>query len=145
MLLNLVPLLEKLFPTDEFPRPNFEVSPAEAEERTVRLIKSFLSCVAFDDRPLVLFVDDLQWCSVSEASVLGGLITSFRPTTSTTPVRNCVLIITHRVSEVPKGILQKLTDCIDKVKRRGSFSEIRGAVELQVGPLHLVSPIKDDD
>jgi predicted ATPase len=139
----LVPLLEKLFPNDEFPRLNIEVSPAEAEERTLRLIKSILSCVAFDDRPLVLFVDDLQWCSVSEASVLGGLITSFRATASTNPVRNCLLIITYRVSELTESTFQKLTDSIEKIKRRGSFSEIRGAVELHVGPLRLVSLITD--
>lgn len=140
VLVELVPLLEKLFPVDEYPRPNIEVSPAEAEERTLRLIQRFLSCVAFDDRSLVLFVDDLQWCSASEASVISGLIASFRPTMSSPAVRNCILIITYRVNEVPEATLQKITESIDKVKRRGPASDIRGAVELQVGPLRLVSP-----
>lgn len=139
----MVPLLEKLFPEDEFPRlANIEVSPAEAEERTLRLIRTFLSCVAFDETPLVLFVDDLQWCSASEASVISGLITSFRPTASSTSVRNCNLIITYRVNEVSESTLQKITESIDKIKRRGPGLDTRGAVELQVGPLLLVSLFK---
>jgi hypothetical protein len=97
--------------------------------------------VALDDRPLVLFVDDLQWSSAAESSVLCGLISSFRvhASNSSIPVRNCLLIISYRVNELPLSTLQKLNESLDKVRRKGGPLETRGAVEIQVGALHLVN------
>jgi predicted ATPase len=141
ILIDLVPLIEKLFPKDEYRNEKIDVSPTEAEERTLRLIRSFLSCVALDDRPLVLFVDDLQWGSTAESSVLCGLISSFRVHASATVVRNCLLIISYRVNELPQTTLQKLNESLDKVRRKGGPLEIRGAVEISVGALHLVIPL----
>jgi hypothetical protein len=43
---------------------------------------------------------------------------------------------------VSESTLQKITESIDKIKRRGPGLDIRGAVELQVGPLRLVSLFK---
>ncbi len=138
----MVPLLEKLFPEDECPKEKIDVSPAEAQERTLRILQNVLSCVALDDRPLVLFIDDLQWSSVAEASVWAGLVSSFRASGPTSSVRNCLLIISYRINEVPEGILQTLSESLDKVRGRSGQSETRGALEIQVGPLHLVYPLQ---
>lgn len=138
VLIDLVPILQNLFPKEDFSLQKIDVSPAEAEERTLRAVQRFLSCVAFDDRPLVLFIDDLQWSSVAESSVLTGLISSFRPHGSSSIVRNCLLIISYRVNEVHVATLQKLSESLDKVRRKTLSSETRGALEVQVGPLHLV-------
>jgi predicted ATPase len=94
--------------------------------------------VALDDRPLVLFVDDLQWSSSAEISVLCGLIQSFRVHSTNGVVRNCLLIISYRVNELPELTLQKLNESLDKVRRKGGPMGTRGAVEIQVGALHLV-------
>ena len=142
VLIDMVPLLEKLFPYDECPKEKIDVSPAEAEERTLRILQNFLSCVAFDDRPLVLFIDDLQWSSSAESSVWAGLVSSFRSSGVTSSVRNCLLIISYRINEVPEGILQILSKSLDKVRRRSGQSETHGALEIQVGPLHLVYPLR---
>jgi predicted ATPase len=140
VLIDMVPLLEKLFPENDCAKAQMDVSPAEAEERTLRILQNFFSCVAFDDRPLVLFIDDLQWSSAAESSVLTALISSFRTSGSASSVRNCLLIISYRTNEVQEGILQKLSESLDIVRRRSGSSETHGVVEIQVGPLHLVCP-----
>lgn len=138
VLIDMVPLLEKLFPEDDCPKEKIDVPPAEAEKRTLRILQNFLSCVAFDDRPLVLFIDDLQWSSTAESSILTGLISSFRTSGVGSSVRNCLLIVSYRTNEVPEGILQKLSESLDKVRGRSGGSETYDMVEIQVGPLHLV-------
>jgi predicted ATPase len=140
VLVDMVPLLEKVFPEDDCPRAKIDVSPAEAEERTLRILQNFLSCVAFDYRLLVLFIDDLQWSSTAESSVLTSLISSFRTDRAASSVRNCLLIISYRTNEIPEGILQKLSESLDIVRRRSSSSETSGVLEIQVGPLHIVCP-----
>ena len=136
----MVPLLERLFPKDDYPKEKIDVSPAEAEERTLRILQNVLSCVTFDDRPLVLFIDDLQWSSAAESSVLTALVSSFRTSGAASSVRNCLLIISYRTNEVPEDILQKLSESLDKVRRRSGASETHGVLEIRVGPLHLVCP-----
>jgi predicted ATPase len=138
-LIELVPILERLFPVDEYPHQKvIEVSPSEAEERTFRLFERFLSCVSHEDRPLVLFIDDFQWCSSSEASVLSSLIGTFDPRGLADTVRNCLMIITYRVNEISDSILNPLNESLDKLKRQGDSSCV---VRLEVGALHLVRNI----
>jgi predicted ATPase len=142
VLTDLVPFLQTLFPKDEFAGEKIEVSPSEAAERTLRVIRGFLTCVAFDDRPLVLFVDDLQWCSPAEFSALTGIIGAFRVHSDGSGLRNCLLIISYRVNELGKPTLHKLRESLDKVKRcMNGSSETRGAVEIQVGQLYMVPPL----
>ena len=138
VLIELVPLLEKMFPKDENSHPKVEVPPSEAEERTLRIIQSFLSCVAFDDRPLVLFIDDIQWSSDAEINLLIRLISSFRRSASGGSIRNCLLIMSYRVNELRETALAKLRDVMESLIQNVG-SETRGAVELEVGPLRLVN------
>ena len=137
VLIELVPLLEKMFPKDQVSHPKVEVPPSEAEERTLRIIQSFLSCVAFDDRPLVLFVDDIQWSSDAEINILIRLISSFRRSASGATIQNCLLIMSYRVNELRETVLEKLQGVVENVKQNVG-SETRGAIELQVGPLRSV-------
>ena len=133
---ELVPILEKLFPKEDFPNQSIhEVSPLEGEERTLRLVRGFLSSVPIEDRPLVLFIDDFQWSSAAEASLLSSLISSFSPRGLVPTVRNCFLVLSYRVNEVPKDILDTLNEGLDGVKSRNNPARIH---EIQVGPLHLV-------
>lgn len=141
VLIDLVPLLEKLFPRSELANQKIEISPSEAEDRTLRVLQSFLSCIAFDDQPLVLFIDDLQWSSAAEVSVLTALISSFDPHSSFCAVHDCLWIISYRINEVPEATLEKLSESLDRVRRKSNPSETRGAVEIQVGPLHHVCPL----
>lgn len=139
-LLGLVPVLEKLFP-DEVSKDTSDVAPSEAEERTLRVVQNFLSCVAREDRPLVLFIDDLQWSSPAEASVLCDLISSFRNKGWLGAVRHCLLVLSHRINEFPESTLQKLKTSVGKLAGKAPVGT-NCALEIHVGPLQLVSPLE---
>ena len=136
----MVPLLEGMFPKEHVSQPKIDVPPSEAEERTLRIVQSFLACVVFDDRPLVIFIDDIQWSSDAETNLLTQLISSFKNRGTATTIRNCLLIVSYRVNELPETASKKLEDAVQTV-RRSVGTEIRGAIELQVGPLQLVLAI----
>jgi predicted ATPase len=140
VLVELVPLLEKLFPRHELPVQKIEISPAEAEERILRLIRGFLTCVATDERPLVLFIDDLQWSSMAETSVLAGIMAAFRSHGSVPAIQNCLLIISYRSNELSEALHQKLSEGLGKIRRKTRTGEVRGVTEITVGPLTLVFP-----
>ena|SRR5579859_1287337 len=138
ILIELVPVLTKIFPKDQYPHSKIhEVSPSEAEERTLRLVQGFLSCVALDNRPLVLFVDDLQWSSPAEATLLAGLVGAFRVRGGGVVIGNCLLIVSYRVNEIPEGVYSTLSESLAKLSGR-SIDGSPGVSEFQIGPLHLV-------
>lgn len=133
----MVPVLEKLFPRDEFPYRKIEVGPSEAEERLLRLVRSFMECIANSDRPLVLFIDDLQWSSAAEASVLAGLVSSFTARASWSPIRNCLVILCHRANELSKSTAEKIRESLDKLESKNDSGEQHGILEIALGPLQL--------
>jgi len=139
-LIEMIPLLEKLYPRQELPVQNMEVSSGEAEERTLRLIRNFLTCVATHDRLLVLFIDDVQWSSIAETSLLAGLMTSFREHGSVAPIQNCLLIISYRSNELSEALHQKLFEGLAKFRRISQNTEVFGMTEVKLGPMQLVFP-----
>jgi len=140
VLIEMVPLLETLYPRHEPPVQNMEVSSGEAEERTLRLIRGFLTCVATHDRPLVLSIDDLQWSSVAETSLLAGLMSSFREHGSFASIHNCLLIISYRSNELSEALHKELFEGLAKLRRYGRNTEARGMTEVHLGPLQIVLP-----
>jgi predicted ATPase len=139
ILTEMVPILEKIFPKAEFPYQKTEIAPSEAEDRMVRLVRSFMSCIATSERPLVLFIDDLQWSSSAEASVLAGLIASFTTRRSASAIRNCLMILSHRINELSEATAEKIKESLDKLEAQNESGDFQGCVEIQVGPLQLVS------
>ena len=142
-LVELVPILETLFPKQDFPYQKIEVGPSEAEERILRLVRNFTTCIAISERPLVLFIDDLQWSSAAEASALAGLISSFTSRGSTSAVRNCLMILCHRVNELSPATTQKIKESLGKLDVKNVLGESHAIVEIQVGPLQLVTRCQD--
>jgi len=134
-LIELVPILRNLFPQNELPNQKGDLAPSEAEERIVRIIRNFLECVALDDRALVLFLDDLQWSSTAEASVLTQVISGFKAQASTPPVRNVLLIISYRINELPELTMEKMAESLSELQESGDSLR---TPELQMSPLRLV-------
>jgi predicted ATPase len=135
MLVEMVPILGKLFPRNELTHDNTDLAPSEAEERIVRVVRNFLECVALDDRPLVLFLDDLHWSSAAEVSVLTQLISGFREQGSNPAVRNVLLIISYRINELTELTLEKMAESLSQLRELGDSLR---TPELQIGPLRLV-------
>ena len=72
VLVDLVPQLEKVVGPQP-PAP--QLPPAEARNRFNRLFQRFLRVFASSERPLVLFLDDLQWADFASLTLLKYLST----------------------------------------------------------------------
>ncbi|PPD25455.1 MAG: phytochrome sensor protein, partial [Methylomonas sp.] len=71
VITDVVPELE--FIIDQQPEPP-HLPPVEARNRFNNLFSRFLACLASADNPLVLFIDDLQWCDTATFDVLNNLL-----------------------------------------------------------------------
>ncbi len=72
------------------------VPPRDAERRLHRLVGQFLAIFATPERPLLLFLDDLQWADPSSLQLLESLV-------SDTSLNYSVLICGYRSNEVSIG------------------------------------------
>ncbi|PTL84005.1 trifunctional serine/threonine-protein kinase/ATP-binding protein/sensor histidine kinase [Vitiosangium sp. GDMCC 1.1324] len=71
LLVNLVPQLELLVG----PQPALqEMAPTEAKNRFRRVVGKFLSVFATQERPMVVFLDDLQWADMASLQLLEQLL-----------------------------------------------------------------------
>jgi len=77
LLIDLVPDLETVLGTMPVAPPTGLV---EAQHRFELTLARFLSVFATEDRPLVLFLDDLQWADQAALRVVVGLLVAQEPT-----------------------------------------------------------------
>ena len=70
-----------------------ELSLSEAETRLRRVLRDFLGAFASDERPLVVFLDDLQWADPASLRLLADL--AIHPST-----RGLLLVGAYRDSDV---------------------------------------------
>lgn len=90
---DLVPELELLIG----PQPELvEVGPSDAEHRFELTFSSFLSTFARADRPLVLFLDDLQWADAASLGLLESLL-------ATSELRHVLVVGAYRPNDVTAG------------------------------------------
>ncbi|MBD9357169.1 ATP-binding sensor histidine kinase [Methylomonas albis] len=75
VIIDVVPELE--FIIGPQPEP-LHLPPVEARNRFNNLLGRFLECLANKDNPLVLFIDDLQWCDSATFDFLQNLFANHR-------------------------------------------------------------------
>ncbi|CAD6876753.1 AAA family ATPase [Methylomonas fluvii] len=74
-IIDVLPELEFIIgPQAEAP----PLPPVEARNRFNNLFGRFLACLASEDNPLVLFIDDLQWCDSATFDFLQNLFANHR-------------------------------------------------------------------
>lgn len=101
LIVDLIPALEQLVG----PQPRVaELPPQDAQTRFVAALTRFIAAFAFPGRPLVLFLDDLQWLDAGTISVLEALGKS-------QDIGDLLLIGAFRDNEV--GPLHPLTRVVD--------------------------------
>uniref|UniRef100_UPI001CCA0348 trifunctional serine/threonine-protein kinase/ATP-binding protein/sensor histidine kinase n=1 Tax=Hyalangium gracile TaxID=394092 RepID=UPI001CCA0348 len=120
LLVDVVPQLE-LVAGKQPPSP--ELPPSEAQHRFNRVFRRFLSVFATAERPLVLFLDDLQWADLASLQLLQHLLTH----PETPPV---LLIGAYRDNEVSPS--HPLTLALEELRRAGARM-----TDLQLEPLSL--------
>jgi len=75
MITDVIPELEILIgPQPEVP----PLPPVESRNRFHDVFGRFLTCLASDKHPLVLFIDDLQWCDVASFDFLANIFSNYK-------------------------------------------------------------------
>lgn len=75
VIIDVLPELEFIIgPQPEVPH----LPPVEARNRFNNLFGRFLACLATEDNPLVLFIDDLQWCDSATFDFLQNLFDNYQ-------------------------------------------------------------------
>lgn len=116
LLIDLVPLLERVIGPQA---PVQQLGAQELQHRFETLFQAFLGTATSAQRPLVMFLDDLQWADAASLRLLGLLAGSFEK-------QHLLLVVSYRDQEINPA--QGLPDFIAEA---GS----QGALELRLEPL----------
>jgi predicted ATPase/signal transduction histidine kinase len=100
-----------------------EIEPQSAQNRFFQVFRSLVGVFAKPGRPLVLFIDDLQWLDVATLHLLQRLITD-------PDARNLLLIGAYRDNEV--GSSHPLQETLASVRGAGA-----AVSDISLGPLQL--------
>jgi len=105
------------------PPPVPELPPAETQNRFRLVFQNFVGAVAGRERPLVVFLDDLQWADAASLGLLPSLLTN-------PEIEGLLLIGAYRDNEVDEGHL--LTRSVAGLEAAGARVE-----RITLGPLDL--------
>jgi len=120
VLLDLIPELGLLIG----PQPSVpHLGAVEAQRRFEDVFQAFIRAFATPERPLVMFLDDLQWADAASLRLLQGLMQA-------TSVAHLLLIGAYREGEV--STIHPLTLMLDELRRQASAIST-----IELGPLML--------
>ncbi len=130
---DVIPELEILIGPQPEVKP---LPPVESRNRFHDLFGRFLTCLASEEYPLVLFIDDLQWCDIASLDFLGNIFANHKEHPY------LLLVGAYRHNEVDSS--HPLAKLIQRVKENAEpLQEIRLA-PLKPGHCHeMVSYILD--
>ena len=75
VIIDVIPELESLIG----PQPEVKsLPPVESRNRFHDAFGRFLTCLAAEEHPLVLFIDDLQWCDIASFDFLANIFTNYK-------------------------------------------------------------------
>ncbi len=119
VLTDVVPELEMLIG----PQPEIKpLPPVESLNRFHDLFGAFLNCLASRENPLVLFIDDLQWCDAASFDFLGNVFANREDHPF------LFLLGAYRHNEVDSS--HPLVKLVNSIRERGETLE-----EIRLGPL----------
>ncbi len=107
VLTDMIPLAELIIGRQ--PR-TADLNPEEARNRFNFVLKMFISCFAYESKPLVIFFDDMQWIDPASLDFLNGFICD-------KSIRNILIIVSYRNGEVLEDHI--LTGLLNTIKDSG--------------------------
>ncbi|MDN3642873.1 adenylate/guanylate cyclase domain-containing protein [Lutimonas halocynthiae] len=111
LIAEVIPLISKII--KKYPEVPM-LQPAEQESRFNMVLLDFITAFSTEEKPLVIFLDDLQWADLSSLNLVKRIIEK--------PRKNNILILgAYRDNEVEKGhplliTLKQIDDANKKVK-----------------------------
>ncbi|MEX3926858.1 AAA family ATPase [Paraburkholderia sp. BR10936] len=119
LMTSLIPELEQIIGPQA---PVQELPPQDARTRFLAVFTRFIGAFPHEGRPLVLFLDDLQWSDTATLALLERLCQS--------DVRNVLLVGAYRDNEV--GFTHPLRQTIDSIRQTGTHVD-----EIMLAPLQF--------
>ncbi|MBV1883856.1 MAG: AAA family ATPase [Pseudomonadales bacterium] len=110
LMTNIVPMLENIIGQ----QPDVpELAASDAKNRFNDLFSRFMSCLATESNPLVLFVDDMQWCDQASFDLLELIFSQ--------PERHPYLLVigAYRDNEVEEGHRVRQLEAIAEQSSQG--------------------------
>lgn len=93
IVVDLIPELKEII--GEQPEVS-KLNPVEEKNRFQMVFRDFIKVFAAKEHPLVIFLDDLQWCDFSTTDFLKDMITSIE-------INNLLIIGAYRDNEISEG------------------------------------------
>ena len=75
VVIDVIPELEILIGPQPEVKP---LPPVESRNRFHDVFGRFLTCLAAEEHPLALFIDDLQWCDIASFDFLANIFTNYK-------------------------------------------------------------------
>ncbi|HEY9059984.1 MAG TPA: diguanylate cyclase [Pseudobacteroides sp.] len=104
IITDLIPELKQII--GEQPKVS-KLNPAEEKNRFQMVFRDFIKVFSNKEHPLIIFLDDLQWCDFSTTDFLKYILTSIE-------VGNLLIIGAYRDNEVEKG--HPLLSMVEEIK-----------------------------
>jgi len=115
VVIDVIPELEILIGSQPEVKP---LPPVESRNRFHDVFGHFLTCLAGEEHPLVLFIDDLQWCDIASFDFLANIFDNYKEH------RYLFFIGAYRHNEVDSS--HPLTKLLQNIKEYGHpLKEIR--------------------
>ncbi len=112
LLIDIIPEIEKIIGKQPAVQ---ELNPVEAQNRFIMIFRNFIKIIARPNHPLVIFLDDLQWCDIASLNIIKDL--------STKDIPYLMLICSYRENEVGEGHPFKLS--IDEISKSKKIESIK--------------------
>lgn len=111
IVIDLIPDIEQIIGKQP---PVQELNPTEAQNRFLMIFRNFVKVISKSDHPLVLFLDDMQWCDQSSLNLIKDLITKKVP--------HFMFICAYRDNEVGEGHPFKLT--LEEISKTHQYQKL---------------------
>ena len=105
-LIELLPDLEKVIGVQP---PVIELNPVEAHNRFLIVCSDFVNLFASSDSPLVIFLDDLQWCDITTLELIKYMVGSSKAS-------NILFVGAYRSNDLKPG--HPLLAALEEIKKR---------------------------
>ncbi|HLM71416.1 MAG TPA: AAA family ATPase, partial [Polyangiaceae bacterium] len=129
LLIDLIPELALILG----PQPSVqELAPTESQNRLALIFQRFLRVFATSERPLVLFLDDLQWADSASLRLLQAILTN---------EENAHLLILGAYRDNEVGPAHPLTLAMDETKKLGA--KINEITLKPLGPATVAQILSD--
>ena len=127
LLIDIIPELEQIIGKQPAVQ---KLNPAEARNRFIMIFRNFVKVIAKASHPLVIFLDDMQWCDAASLNLIKDFTTKEIP--------HLMIICSYRKKDVGEGHPFHLA--LDEIQK----TKVINKIQLTLLPYNIVNQIIAD-